>query len=157
MQRKLFCWVASVSERRRGGASVLSLKMGSRIFKQRAPKLTCSELTAPRGEYAALRRAKSAFVFAVKSQSSPQLIESVLSLILGLEPRERKKLRHSAEFFVCATFSASFKDKTKLRKGSSRFFPCCPKSPKLSSSFAFWRRRASFFTRYKSRSMSPSR
>ena len=37
-----------------------------------APKLTLSELTAPRGEYAALRRAKSAFVFAVKSQSSPQ-------------------------------------------------------------------------------------
>src|SRR3989338_1787133 len=61
-----------------------------------APKLTCSELTAPRGEYAALRRAKSAFVFAVKSQSSPQLIESVLSLISGLEPRERKKLRQSA-------------------------------------------------------------
>jgi len=30
------------------------------------------KLTAPRGEYAALRRAKSAFVFAVKSQSSPQ-------------------------------------------------------------------------------------
>ncbi|TSC66960.1 MAG: hypothetical protein G01um101466_830, partial [Parcubacteria group bacterium Gr01-1014_66] len=39
-----------------------------------APKLTLSEMTAPRGEYAALRRAKSAFVFAVKSQSSPQLI-----------------------------------------------------------------------------------
>ena len=37
-----------------------------------APNVTCSELTAPRGEYAALRRAKSAFVFAVKSQSSPQ-------------------------------------------------------------------------------------
>ena len=37
-----------------------------------APQLTLSELTAPRGEYAALRRAKSAFVFAVKSQSSPQ-------------------------------------------------------------------------------------
>ena len=62
----------------------------------RAPKLTFSEMTAPRGEYAALRRTKSAFVFAVKSQSSPQLIESVLSLISGLEPRERKKLRHSA-------------------------------------------------------------
>ena len=37
-----------------------------------APKLTLSELTTPRGEYAALRRAKSAFVFAVKSQTSPQ-------------------------------------------------------------------------------------
>ncbi len=37
-----------------------------------APKLTCSELTAPRGLTPALRRAKSAFVFAVKSQSSPQ-------------------------------------------------------------------------------------
>ena len=61
-----------------------------------APKLTLSELTAPRGLAPALRRAKSAFVFAVKSQSSPQLIESVLSLISGLEPRERKKLRHSA-------------------------------------------------------------
>src|SRR3989338_2930762 len=48
-----------------GGASV-SFKEGSRIFKQRAPNVTCSELTAPRGEYAALRRAKSAFVFAVK-------------------------------------------------------------------------------------------
>ncbi|TSC76083.1 MAG: hypothetical protein G01um101433_813, partial [Parcubacteria group bacterium Gr01-1014_33] len=33
-----------------------------------APNVTLSELTAPRGEYAALRRAKSAFVFAVKSQ-----------------------------------------------------------------------------------------
>ena len=61
-----------------------------------APVVTCSELTAPRGEYAALRRAKSAFVFAVKFQSSPQLIESVLSLISGLEPREQKKLRYSA-------------------------------------------------------------
>jgi len=40
MRRKLFCGVASVSERRRGGASVLSLKMGSRIFKQRAPNWT---------------------------------------------------------------------------------------------------------------------
>jgi len=49
-----------------------SLKKGSSIFKQRAPNVTCSEMTAPRGEYAALRRAKSAFVFAVKSQSSPQ-------------------------------------------------------------------------------------
>src|SRR3989338_7749581 len=70
-----------------------------------APKLTCLEMTAPRGEYTALRRAKSAFVFAVKSQSSPQLIESVLSLISGLEPRERKKLRPSAEFFFFSTFS----------------------------------------------------
>src|SRR3989344_4510563 len=60
------------------------------------PKLTCLEMTAPRGEYTALRRAKSAFVFAVKSQSSPQLIESVLSLISGLEPRARQKLRQSA-------------------------------------------------------------
>src|SRR3989344_6321410 len=51
-----------------------------------APNVTCSELTAPRGEYAALPRAKSAFVFAVKSQSSPPLIESHLSLILGFEP-----------------------------------------------------------------------
>ncbi|OGZ26895.1 MAG: hypothetical protein A3F95_03190 [Candidatus Nealsonbacteria bacterium RIFCSPLOWO2_12_FULL_39_31] len=39
MQRKLFCWVASVSERRRGGASV-SFKEGSRIFKQSAPNWT---------------------------------------------------------------------------------------------------------------------
>ena len=37
-----------------------------------APKLTCLEMTAPRGLTPALRRAKSAFVFAVKSQSSPQ-------------------------------------------------------------------------------------
>src|SRR3990167_3308546 len=37
--RKLFCWVASVSERRRGGASV-SFKEGSCIFKQRAPNWT---------------------------------------------------------------------------------------------------------------------
>src|SRR3989338_8590577 len=41
-----------------------------------APKLTCSEMTAPRGEYAALRRVKSAFVFAVKSHNSPQRIET---------------------------------------------------------------------------------
>ena len=74
----------------------VSLKKGSHIFKQRAPNVTSLKLTAPRGEYAALRRQKSAFVFAVKSQSSPQFIESVLSLISGLEPRERKKLRHSA-------------------------------------------------------------
>src|SRR3989338_559970 len=47
MRRKLFCGVASVSERRRGGASV-SLKEGSRIFKQRAPpSYALSEL--PRG------------------------------------------------------------------------------------------------------------
>src|SRR3989339_1106078 len=42
----------------------------------RAPVVTCSELTAPRGEYAALRRAKSAFVFAVKSHNSPQRMET---------------------------------------------------------------------------------
>ncbi|MBI4837187.1 MAG: hypothetical protein HY813_02145 [Candidatus Portnoybacteria bacterium] len=34
MRRKLFCGMASVSERRRGGTSVL-FKKGSRIFKQR--------------------------------------------------------------------------------------------------------------------------
>ncbi|KKQ96179.1 MAG: hypothetical protein UT22_C0038G0001, partial [Parcubacteria group bacterium GW2011_GWC2_39_11] len=39
MRRKLFCGVASVSERRRGGASV-SFKEGSRIFKQSAPNWT---------------------------------------------------------------------------------------------------------------------
>src|SRR3990167_3334598 len=39
MRRKFFCGVASVSEWRRGGASV-SLKKGSRIFKQRAPNWT---------------------------------------------------------------------------------------------------------------------
>jgi len=37
-----------------------------------APKLTFSEMTAPRGFAPALRRTKSAFVFHVKSQSSPQ-------------------------------------------------------------------------------------
>jgi len=37
MRTKLFFGVASVSERRRGGASALSLKVGSRIFKQRTP------------------------------------------------------------------------------------------------------------------------
>jgi len=36
MRRKLFCGVASVSERRRGGASV-SLKMGSRIVQDFPP------------------------------------------------------------------------------------------------------------------------
>ncbi|OIP79967.1 MAG: hypothetical protein COT39_02620 [Parcubacteria group bacterium CG08_land_8_20_14_0_20_48_21] len=49
MRTKFFFDVASVSERRQGGALV-SFKEGSRIFKQRAPKLTLSELTAPRGE-----------------------------------------------------------------------------------------------------------
>ena len=43
-------------------------------------------MTAPRGEYAARSRAKSAFVFAVKSHNSPQRMETVLSLISGLEP-----------------------------------------------------------------------
>ena len=64
-----------------------------------APKLTLLEMIAPlapTGRRGSLRKAKSAFVFAVKSQSSLQLIESVLSLISGLEPRERKKSRHSA-------------------------------------------------------------
>jgi len=36
MQRKLFCWVASISERRRGAPSV-PFKKGSSIFKQWAP------------------------------------------------------------------------------------------------------------------------
>ena len=35
-KENVFAWHASVSERRRGGASV-SFKKGSRIFKQRAP------------------------------------------------------------------------------------------------------------------------
>jgi hypothetical protein len=50
-----------------------------------------SEMIAPltpTGRRGSLRKAKSAFVFAAKSQSSLQLIESVLSLISGLEPTE---------------------------------------------------------------------
>ena len=61
------------------GSAARSAAMGQFLSKKvrakciiTAPKLTCSEMTAPRGEYAALRRAKSAIVFAVKSQSSPQ-------------------------------------------------------------------------------------
>ena len=61
----------SVPPERSGGGQFLSKKVRAKCIIT-APKLTLSELTAPRGEYAALRRAKSAFVFAVKSQSSPQ-------------------------------------------------------------------------------------
>jgi len=46
MRTKLFFGVASVSERRRGGASV-SFKEGSRIFKQRAPQKDYRRIFGP--------------------------------------------------------------------------------------------------------------
>src|SRR3989338_10386992 len=98
--RRKFCFGVAAALRRRGGVALLafsknfdkmnlrnvadpSFKKGSRIFKQRAPNVTCSELTAPRGGDAALRRAKTAFVFAVKTPRFPPFILSVLSFVFG--------------------------------------------------------------------------
>src|SRR3989344_2338601 len=88
--RRKFCCGVAAALRRRGGVALLafsknfdkmnlrnvadpSFKKGSRIFKQRAPNVTCSELTAPRGEYAALRRAKSAFDFGVRAERTEKV------------------------------------------------------------------------------------
>src|SRR3989338_8083476 len=106
-----------------------SFKKGSRIFKQRAPNVTCSELTAPRGEYAALRRAKSAFVFAVKSQSSPQLIESVLSLILGLEPENGKSCAIRRNFLFAPLFPLLSRTKRNSARVRADSFPVAQNPP----------------------------
>ena len=72
--------------------------MHPNYFKDRPHDETFSEIEgalAAREARGSLAETKSAFVFAVNSKSSPQLIENVLSLREGLEPIERKKSRQS--------------------------------------------------------------
>ena len=67
---------------------------------------------APRQARDMLRRAKSAFVFAVKSQSSPQLIESVLSLKEAAEIEKTSNHLEWKKFFQKIGFNPEIKDKT---------------------------------------------
>src|SRR3989338_9242582 len=85
--RRKFCFGVAAALRRRGGVALLafsknfdkmnlrnvadpSFKKGSRIFKQRAPNVTCSELTAPRRGGGAAPRAEKPFFFFRQNQTS---------------------------------------------------------------------------------------
>ena len=71
--KRLFCGVASVSKRRRGGFIGVPFKVGSReVYNYSTKTNFVGNDCSARASTPALRRAKSAFVFAVKSQSSPQ-------------------------------------------------------------------------------------
>src|SRR3989344_2788766 len=113
-------------------------------FPSSPPNETLSELRK-RSDFAGAKIALSISLpptaEAVNSQSSPQLHESVLSLRMGLEPIFWKNSFHAKYFSPFSKIPASLKDKTKLRKGSTQFFLCCPKSLKLSSNFRSEERR----------------